>query len=91
MFSHAKSGRVRWKSGALIGAAGMVGAFAGGLLGGVTPGVILMILFAIMMMVTAIAMTIMRDRPCASSSMGSSSALPRASSVRAAGFSSFPR
>lgn len=56
MISHAKSGRVRWKSGALFGAAGVVGAFSGGLLGGVIPGVVLMILFAIMMMVTAIAM-----------------------------------
>lgn len=56
MIGHARSGRVRWKSGALFGVAGMIGAFAGGLLGGIIPGVILMILFAIMMIVTATAM-----------------------------------
>ncbi|WP_125100762.1 sulfite exporter TauE/SafE family protein [Leucobacter chromiireducens] len=56
MISHARSGRVRWKTGALFGIAGMIGAFAGGLIGGVIPGVVLMILFAIMMIVTATAM-----------------------------------
>lgn len=56
MIGHARAGRVRWKIGALFGVAGMAGAFAGGLLGGVIPGAVLMVLFAIMMTVTASAM-----------------------------------
>lgn len=56
MISHARAGRVRWKTGALFGVAGMAGAFVGGLIGGFIPGVVLMVLFAIMMIVTAIAM-----------------------------------
>ena len=34
VFSHARAGRVMWRTGLLFGAAGMVGAFVGGLLGG---------------------------------------------------------
>jgi len=56
MIGHARAGRVRWKAGALFGVAGMIGAFAGGVLGGFVPGAVLMILFAIMMIVTATAM-----------------------------------
>ena len=63
MLSHAKAGRVRWKTGAIFGLAGMGGAFAGGLLGGYIPGVVLMILFAIMMVVTATAMIRGRKTP----------------------------
>jgi len=54
--AHARGGRVRWKTGLLFGLAGMAGAFGGGVIGGFIPGVVLMILFAIMMIVTAIAM-----------------------------------
>lgn len=54
--THARAGRVRWKTGVLFGVAGMVGAFGGGVIGGFVPGVVLMILFALMMIVTAIAM-----------------------------------
>lgn len=54
--THARAGRVRWKIGVIFGLAGMVGAFGGGLLGGFIPGAVLMVLFAIMMVVTAIAM-----------------------------------
>lgn len=56
MIGHARSGRVRWRAGLLFGLAGMVGAFAGGVLGGFIPGVVLMVLFAVMMIVTASAM-----------------------------------
>lgn len=56
MIGHARSGRVRWQTGVIFGVAGMVGAFAGGVLGGFIPGAVLMILFAIMMIVTATAM-----------------------------------
>lgn len=53
---HARKGNVRWRTGLLFGAAGMVGAFLGGLAGGYIPGTILMIAFAIMMVATAGAM-----------------------------------
>lgn len=56
MISHARSGRVRWRTGLIFGLAGMAGAFAGGLLGGYIPGAVLMVLFAVMMIVTATAM-----------------------------------
>lgn len=54
--SHARNGRVRWRTGLTFGAAGMVGAFLGGLLGGYVPGTVLMIAFALMMLATAVAM-----------------------------------
>lgn len=54
--SHARAGRVRWKTGLTFGVAGMAGAFVGGILGGFVPGVILMVLFAVMMVATAVAM-----------------------------------
>lgn len=56
VLAHAHAGRVRWRTGALFGVAGMVGAFAGGLVGGLLPGGILMVLFALMMIATAAAM-----------------------------------
>lgn len=56
MIGHARSGRVRWKTGILFGLAGMAGAFAGGLIGGLISEIVLMVLFAIMMIVTAGAM-----------------------------------
>jgi uncharacterized membrane protein YfcA len=54
--SHARRGRVKWRTGLIFGAAGMVGAFGGGLLGGRIPGTILMIAFALMMVATSLAM-----------------------------------
>lgn len=54
--AHARNGRVRWRTGLIFGAAGMAGAFAGGLLGGYIPGTVLMIAFALMMLATAAAM-----------------------------------
>ena len=59
---HARSGRVRWRIGALFGGTGMVGALVGGIVGGHVPGAILMALFAVMMIATALAM-IRRKRP----------------------------
>ncbi len=56
VLSHARAGRVRWRTGAIFGAAGMVGAFIGGLIGGFVPGTVLMVLFAGMMLATAAAM-----------------------------------
>ncbi|WES63455.1 sulfite exporter TauE/SafE family protein [Microbacter sp. GSS18] len=54
--SHARAGRVAWRTGIIFGLAGMTGAFLGGILGGFIPGAILMLLFAAMMVATAIAM-----------------------------------
>lgn len=54
--SHARAGRVQWRTGLIFGAAGMAGAYAGGLLARYIPGSILLIGFAVMMIATAIAM-----------------------------------
>ncbi|MGX1095532.1 putative membrane protein YfcA [Streptomyces albogriseolus] len=56
MINHARGGRVRWRTGVLFGAAGMAGAYTGGLIGGHIPDVVLLIAFAVMMIVTAAAM-----------------------------------
>lgn len=53
---HARKGRVQWRTGLIFGAAGMAGAFLGGLAGGHIPGTVLMIAFAVMMIATAGAM-----------------------------------
>lgn len=54
--THARAGRVRWRTGVIFGAAGMVGAYAGGQIGSFLPGKLLMILFGLMMFATALAM-----------------------------------
>ncbi|WP_067853670.1 sulfite exporter TauE/SafE family protein [Nocardia shimofusensis] len=54
--SHARAGRVQWRTGILFGFAGMAGAYAGGLLSRFIPGSILLLAFAAMMIATAIAM-----------------------------------
>ena len=54
--SHARAGRVQWRTGLIFGAAGMAGAYGGGLLAQFIPGTILLIGFAVMMIATAIAM-----------------------------------
>ncbi len=54
--SHARAGRVQWRTGLIFGGAGMVGAYGGGLLARFIPGTFLLIGFAVMMIATAIAM-----------------------------------
>ena len=54
--SHARAGRVQWRTGLIFGVAGMAGAYAGGLLARFIPGTVLLIGFAVMMIATAIAM-----------------------------------
>lgn len=56
IIGHARAGRVCWKTGLVFGLAGMVGAFAGGRLAAYIPGNILLILFAVVLLVTALAM-----------------------------------
>ncbi|MGC0249830.1 sulfite exporter TauE/SafE family protein [Pseudactinotalea sp. Z1748] len=54
--THARHRRVKWRTGLVFGAAGMAGAFLGGILGGHIPGTVLMIAFALMMVATSLAM-----------------------------------
>jgi uncharacterized protein len=54
--SHAKAGRVQWRTGLVFGAAGMAGAYTGGLVARFIPGTVLMIGFALIMIATAVAM-----------------------------------
>ncbi|REE02480.1 sulfite exporter TauE/SafE family protein [Citricoccus nitrophenolicus] len=54
--NHARHQRVRWSTGLVVGAAGMAGAFAGGLLGRFLPGQVLMVAFALTMLAAAGAM-----------------------------------
>lgn len=56
VISHARAGRVRWRAGLLFAAAGMTGAYAGGLLSGFLPGPLLLAGFAAVMITAAIAM-----------------------------------
>ncbi|MDP9860981.1 MULTISPECIES: sulfite exporter TauE/SafE family protein [Streptosporangium] len=62
LISHARAGRVRWRTGLIFGAAGMAGAYAGGLIGPYLPEAILLGGFAAMMVATAIAMIRGRSR-----------------------------
>jgi uncharacterized membrane protein YfcA len=54
--SHARAGRVRWRTGVMFGVAGMVGAFVAGRFAKLVPASILLGLFGAMMLVTAVAM-----------------------------------
>ena len=54
--SHARAGRVRWRTGLLFGVAGMVGSYGGGRIGSLVDGTVLLIAFAVVMAVTSVAM-----------------------------------
>lgn len=60
VLAHARRGNVQWRTGVIFGAAAMLGAFGGGLLGSQLPGVVLMVAFGIMMVATALAMILDR-------------------------------
>ena len=65
LIPHARAGRVRWRTGLLFGAAGMVGAYAGGRVAAFIPGSLLLVAFALMMLATAVAMiALMCGPPC---------------------------
>jgi uncharacterized membrane protein YfcA len=66
--SHARAGRVQWRTGLIFGAAGMAGAYAGGLLAHFIAGTVLLVGFAVMMIATATAM--LRDRKSAAAADG---------------------
>lgn len=56
VLSHARAGRVQWRTGLTFGAAGMAGAYSGGVLARFIPGTVLLVGFAAMMAATAVAM-----------------------------------
>jgi len=60
-FTNARSRSIDWKVGLSFSGAAMIGAFAGGRLAAVVPAAVLLGLFAILMLVTAVAM--LRGRP----------------------------
>lgn len=68
--THARADNVRWRTGLTFGVASMAGAFLGGLAGGYLPGVMLMLLFALMMIATSIAMIRGRRNPAAVTDTG---------------------
>jgi uncharacterized membrane protein YfcA len=53
---HGRVGNLRWRTGGLCGAAGMAGAYLGGHAGALFDGEVLLLLFASMMVLTALAM-----------------------------------
>lgn len=54
--SHARAGRVQWRTGLIFGGAGMAGAYGGGVMARFIPGTVLLVGFAVMMVATAAAM-----------------------------------
>jgi uncharacterized membrane protein YfcA len=56
LISHARAGRVRWRTGAMFGATSMIGAYAAGRLAHLVPATVLLLAFGAMMLVTALAM-----------------------------------
>ena len=63
LIPHARAGRVRWRTGLLFGAAGMVGAYAGGRVAEFIPGTVLLVAFSLMMLASAVAMIRGRKAP----------------------------
>ena len=63
--SHARAGRVRWRTALVFGGAGMAGAYAGGRVGSLLPGTLLLVLFALLLVVTAVAMLRRNGTPAA--------------------------
>lgn len=63
MIPHARAGRVQMRTGLIFGVAGMVGAFFAGRVAHYIPAGVLLIAFAVMMLVTAVAMMRGRKAP----------------------------
>ena len=63
VIQHARAGNVVWRTGLVFGGAGMVGAYLGGFVAGWIPANVLMALFALMMLATAVAMFRGRETP----------------------------
>jgi uncharacterized membrane protein YfcA/glyoxylase-like metal-dependent hydrolase (beta-lactamase superfamily II)/rhodanese-related sulfurtransferase len=56
LVAHARAGRVRWRTGVVLGLAGMLGAYAGGLASASVPGPVLLGALAVLMVVAAAGM-----------------------------------
>lgn len=56
LVAHARTGRVRWRTGVLFGVAGMAGAYVGGTVARFIPDLVLMVGFAIVMVAAGVAM-----------------------------------
>lgn len=56
LVTHARAGRVQWRTGLIFGATAMVGAYVGGRLGPLVPDTVLLVGFALMMLATSVAM-----------------------------------
>lgn len=77
MTVHARAGNVRWKIGGSFGLAAMAGAYGGGSLAHLIPGRVLLVLFGVIMVVTATAMLKKRgDGESAAASVPQRSAHP---------------
>jgi uncharacterized membrane protein YfcA len=63
LVTHARAGRVRWRTGFVFGAAAMVGGYLGGRLGPLVPDTVLLVGFALMMLATSVAMIRGRREP----------------------------
>jgi len=61
LIPHARAGRVQWRTGLAFGAASMASAFAGGRLGALIPGTVLISAFALAMVAAGVAM-LLRSR-----------------------------
>jgi hypothetical protein len=71
---HARAGRVQWKTGAIFGAASMIGAYGAGRVAKFIPSSVLLLAFGAMMLVTAVAM--MRPKRGASAESSAPKSLP---------------
>jgi uncharacterized membrane protein YfcA len=56
LISHARAGRVQWRTGLVFGLAGMTGAYAGGRLAALVPGTVLLASFALLMLAASVGM-----------------------------------
>lgn len=63
LIPHARAGHVRWRTGLVFGAASMATAFAGGRLGALLPGAVLIVAFALVMVAAGIAMLVRARAP----------------------------
>lgn len=64
---HVRAQRVQWRTGLVFGVASMLAAFAGGRLGAVLPGAVLIPVFAVIMLAAGGAMLLRSRRPLATS------------------------
>ncbi|MDQ3038017.1 MAG: sulfite exporter TauE/SafE family protein [Myxococcota bacterium] len=65
---HARGGRVRWRTGLLFGATSMLGAYGAGRVAHLVPGIVLLLAFGAMMLVTAVAMMRRKREPAPATS-----------------------